>query len=174
MQLPSEPGGQGVCEMDKPDIRRSLAGFATGVAVVATRDPALGAVGLTVNSFSSVSLEPPLVLWCLRQNSRLLNAFVRGGMFSVSALSEQQMEPCAHFAAREPGRRGDAYFENGAHGVPVLRQANAWLVCRARRHFDEGDHVVFIGEVLDAFVRPEPVHPLVFFGSRFHRAVTMA
>jgi flavin reductase (DIM6/NTAB) family NADH-FMN oxidoreductase RutF len=150
MKLASEQGGQGVCEMDKPDLRRSLGGFATGVTVVATRDAALGAVGLTVNSF------------------------MRSGMFSVSALSEQQIEPCAHFAAREPGCRGDAYFETGAHEVPVVRHANAWLVCRARRHFEEGDHVVFIGEVLEAFIRPEPAHPLVFFGSRFHRAVSMA
>ncbi|WP_169805830.1 flavin reductase family protein [Azohydromonas lata] len=165
--------GATVAAVEPLALRRTLAGFATGVVVVATHQPGMGNVGLTVNSFATVSLEPPLVLWCLRKSSRLLGAFVRSGKFSVSALTEFQLEPCNHFASREPGKRVDGYFRPGAQDVPVLREANAGLVCRVKRHFEEGDHVVFIGEVLEAFSRAEPAGPLVFFGGRFHHALPM-
>jgi flavin reductase (DIM6/NTAB) family NADH-FMN oxidoreductase RutF len=147
------------------DYRRALAQFATGVTVVTTRDASGQPVGLTVNSFNSVSLEPRLVLWSLALKSTSLTAFEKSGHYGISMLAGNQLEVAHRFATRGADRFGAGGWHDGAHGVPLLEGAVAALVARNRSRHHEGDHVIFVGEVV-SFAAPGGT-PLVFHDGRY-------
>ncbi|GLZ79152.1 flavin-dependent reductase [Actinorhabdospora filicis] len=149
-------------------LRRTFGQFATGVAVVTTAGPD-GPAGLTVNSVASVSLNPPLMLWCLRQESASLEVFSTCRAFAVNVLAAGQSEVARTFATRDhPDRFGTVSWTPGHEGAPVLSGVTAWLVCRRTSPpIPAGDHVVVFGEVVrhHAFGG----EPLVFAQSRFRR-----
>ncbi|WP_131738407.1 flavin reductase family protein [Actinomadura roseirufa] len=150
--------------VDAAAMRRTIGRFATGVAVVTTHD-GQGPHGMTVNSLTSVSLDPPLLLVCLTTGARTTDAVVTSGRFAVNVLSDRQLEIALRFA-----RRGADHFEGlapayGAHRVPVVPDALAHLECTAERHFEAGDHVVVIGRVHGVCDRAG--EPLAFLGGRF-------
>ena len=148
-------------------LRRTFGHFATGVAVVTTTGPE-GPVGLTVNSVASVSLRPPLMLWCLRRESASLPVFADSAYFAVNVLAAGQREVSQAFATRRPDRFEAYPWSPGHQGVPVLADVSAWLVCRrSGKPQPVGDHVIMIGEV----VRHEAHghEPLVFAQSRYRR-----
>lgn len=151
-------------EQQRP-LRSVLGRFATGVAVVTTVRRGHPA-GLTVNSFTSLSLDPPLVLWCLNRASSHRAAFTAAPHFAVQLLGAGQRDLAARFAG--PGDRFDRLpFETGPHGVPLLDGTIGTLICRRDRIVPAGDHLVLIGEVLDHHA--EPGAPLLFLDGRFHR-----
>lgn len=146
-------------------FRRSLAQFATGVTVVTTRDAAGAPVGLTVNSFNSVSLQPPLVLWSLALGSRTLEAFERCSHYAVNILGESQLDVAQRFARTDADRFGPHDWRDGPFGMPLLDGCVARLVARIERRHLEGDHVVMVGEVVHHDAAGGT--PLVFHDGRY-------
>lgn len=147
------------------DYRRALAQFATGVTVVTTRDAHGAPVGLTVNSFNSVSLEPPLVLWSLALKASSLPAFEACSHYAVNVLAGQQLDVAQRFATRGANRFAPADWHDGPHGMPLLHGCVATLIARNRSRHPEGDHVILVGEVVH-FDAPGGT-PLVFHDGRY-------
>lgn len=150
---------------DTRHLRKALGRFATGVTVVTTRAPDGGYVGLTVSSFNSVSLEPPLILWSLGSEASVLNAFLRCTHFAVNVLAESQIGLSRRFAGDAANRFAGVDFRLGAHGVPLVAHCAAWFECRNRSHLEAGDHVIFIGEVEACGHDGAP--PLIWHGSTY-------
>lgn len=146
------------------DLRRAMGRFATGVAVVTTSSAGTP-VGMTVNSLTSVSLVPPLILVCLAAGARTTEAVVEEGLFAVSILSSRQEPIARRFAVP-----GEDHFAGlpptyGIHEVPVVPDALAHLECAVERSLDAGDHVVVLGLVRRTCGRAGG--PLVFLGGHF-------
>jgi flavin reductase (DIM6/NTAB) family NADH-FMN oxidoreductase RutF len=146
------------------ELRDVLGRYATGVTVVTTTYEGRY-VGLTVNSFTSVSLEPPLVLWCLRRDSSSQPAFTTARYFAVNVLAADQRDLAVRFAGAGERFRGTTVRPT-AYGLPLLSGAVATLVCRREPVVPAGDHVVLIGHVLDHTRRPGPT--LLFHDGRYH------
>jgi flavin reductase (DIM6/NTAB) family NADH-FMN oxidoreductase RutF len=132
---------------DRSELRRTLGTFATGVTVVTTLDQAGCPRGMTANSFTSVSLDPPLVLVCVAKAAPICIAFRAAEGFAVNILSEGQRELSQRFASRMPDRFAGLSWHQGASGAPILDGSLAFLDCRAREQIEAGDHVILIGEV---------------------------
>jgi flavin reductase (DIM6/NTAB) family NADH-FMN oxidoreductase RutF len=150
--------------VDPLTMRRTIGRFATGVAVVTTVDGD-EPHGMTVNSLTSVSLEPPLLLVCLTTGARTTDAVVGAGRFAVNILGARQEEIAMRFA-----RRGEDHFAGlpltyGEQGVPIVPDALAHLECTVERHFEAGDHTVVFGHV--PHVADRAGAPLAFLGGRF-------
>ena len=124
--------------------------FATGVTIETTRDASGQPLGLTVSAFCSVSLKPPLVLVCIDHRSEANRSLRESGLFAVSVLGEHQQEVSRRFAAPGAGKREGFGFAAGPHGMPLVPGAVAHVECRVRSFHDEGDHAVWVGEVLGA------------------------
>lgn len=154
---------------DARRFRNALGAFATGVTIVTSRDAAGRDVGLTANSFNSVSLEPPLVLWSLSKSARSLPAFLAANRFAVHVLAADQEELSLRFAARQPDKFAGLDLERGPGELPMLRGCSARFLCRTAFRHEGGDHVIFVGEVesFDHTDRP----PLLFHGGRYALAV---
>ena len=146
-------------------LREALGRFATGVTVVTTMG-SRGPVGMTVNSFTTVSLEPPLVLWCPARNSTRHEVFTGAEAWSVHVLGAEQLETCLRFT--KGGRQFDELEPVITdEGVPVLPGAAARFDCLTHAVHDGGDHSVVIGRVLRVTVGGPTDHPLVFAAGRF-------
>jgi flavin reductase (DIM6/NTAB) family NADH-FMN oxidoreductase RutF len=154
---------------DTREFRRALGTFPTGVAVVTARAPSGAFVGLTINSFSSLSLEPPLVLWSLQLASPSLGAFDRARRFAVNILAEDQVELSRRFASQVANKFSDLEVHAGIEGVPLIGGCAARLECRAAARHNGGDHVLFIGQV-ERFEYDPRKRPLVFYAGRYHAA----
>lgn len=154
-------------------LRQALGSFATGVAVASVLDPEHGPLGLTINAFSSVSLDPPLILWCLRKQSRAAASFLSAERFAIQVLSRQQLSLSRLFASPDLDERKRAQFTLQRHGAPLIGGAAAWLACRRKGQHEEGDHLIFIGEVLEAHHDPER-QPLVYWRGNYHQTHPLA
>lgn len=153
---------------DPKAFRQALGSFATGVTIITTRDGNGEPVGLTVNSFNSVSMEPPMVLWSLANEALSLPVFRDASHWAVHVLSSNQAELSTRFAKRGEDKFAGLNTETGAGDVPLLRDCTARFQCKTAFQYEGGDHVIFVGEVLD-FDRSE-VAPLVFHGGRYAHA----
>ncbi len=149
------------------EFRASLAMFATGVTIVTARTPTGVLVGLTANSFNSVSLNPPLVLWSLSQAAGSMAALSTGSHYVINILAADQKELAERFAGKRDDRWKDVAFIEGACGSPVLAGAAATFECFNRSRYEEGDHVIFVGEVERCSHRTGAA-PLLFHGGRFY------
>ena len=152
--------------LDGRAFREALGAFTTGVTVVTTRGEQ-GDVGLTANSFNSVSLDPPMVLWSLGKNASSLPAFRAASHFAVHILSENQQELSNRFATRGIDKFADTEVMRGPDDVPLLNDCAARFVCRTEYQYEGGDHIIFVGEVLD-FSHWER-SPLLFHGGKYGR-----
>ena len=141
--------------------------FATGVTIVTARTPAGELVGLTANSFNSVSLKPPLVLWSLSQAASSMAAFSEGSHYAINILAADQKELAERFASKQADRWQGVAFAEGAAGAPLLDGAAASFECFNRSRYIEGDHVIFVGEVERCNHR-EGAAPLLFHGGKFY------
>jgi flavin reductase (DIM6/NTAB) family NADH-FMN oxidoreductase RutF len=148
------------------DLRNALGRFATGVTIVTCVDARGTQVGLTVNSFGALSLDPPLVLWSLRSVSPSLAAFASAKHFAVNVLGEGQLELSRRFASPVADKFSHGIWQEGLNGVPVLKSAAAVFECERHAQQDVGDHALFIGHVLRFADGGLP--PLVFHGSKYH------
>jgi flavin reductase (DIM6/NTAB) family NADH-FMN oxidoreductase RutF len=147
---------------DPKEFRRALGCFPTGVAVITTASDTGELVGLTCNSFSSVSLEPPLVLWSLRLASKALPVFQGARGFAINVLAENQTELSARFANSTIANKFENVgFSLNAAGLPLLDECVARFECKMVTQHVEGDHVIFIGQV-ENFDCGQQQDPLVF------------
>jgi flavin reductase (DIM6/NTAB) family NADH-FMN oxidoreductase RutF len=151
--------------VDAASFRRALGQFASGVTVVTTLDGDERPVGLTVSAFCSVSLHPPLVLVCIDHRSEANDAVRRSGLFAVSVLSEDQEAVSRRFAAPGRAKLEGFAFATGRRGLPLVPGALAHLECRVRSFHDEGDHAVWVGEVLS--LAAHPGKPLVYHAGAY-------
>jgi 4-hydroxyphenylacetate 3-hydroxylase, reductase component len=146
--------------MDARQLRNALGRFTTGVTVITCCDAQGRWVGLTANSFNSLSLDPPLVLWSLRTASPASAAFMAAQSFAVNVLAEAQVEVSRRFASKAEDRFTEGAWALGEHGSPVLAGCVAVFECQTVSHQPAGDHHLFIGHVRACTDAPVP--PLVF------------
>jgi len=151
--------------MDDRHFRNALGRFVTGVTVITTRTAEGRLEGLTANSFSAVSLDPPLVLWSLRQSSTLMTTFQEAGHFAVNVLGAWQAALSDHFAKRAPDKFQNVVHAPGLGGCPLLFGALATFECVKDATITSGDHVVFFGRVEHATYREG--EPLIFSAGRY-------
>ena len=135
-------------DFDPRDFRNALGQFATGVTIVTTRTSAGEAIGLTANSFSSVSLSPPLVLWSLSLRSPNLPNFLQATHFAINVLARDQIALSQRFSKPIPNKFEGVACSDSAHGMPLLAGTSAQFECRTEARHYSGDHVIFIGHVL--------------------------
>ncbi len=148
-------------------FRRAMSHFVTGVTVATTRTTAGEPVGVTINSFTSVSLDPPLVLFCLGRDSRSLPYFSAAGGFAVNVLAADQRELSQRFA-RGPFDWHGVALDRGVTGAPILKDCLAAFDCTVEAVHDGGDHAIFIGRVQRLWsLREAP--PLVYYRSDYAR-----
>jgi flavin reductase (DIM6/NTAB) family NADH-FMN oxidoreductase RutF len=148
------------------EFRAALGMFATGVTIVTARTAEGQLVGLTANSFNSVSLAPPLVLWSLSRAAASMVAFSSGSHYAINVLAADQKALAERFASRGADRWRGVTFDAGAGGAPLLHGAAATFECFNRSRYEEGDHVIFVGEVERCSWRAG-ASPLLFHGGRY-------
>jgi flavin reductase (DIM6/NTAB) family NADH-FMN oxidoreductase RutF len=134
--------------IDAKDLRRALGNFVTGVTVVTTKDASGELAGLTVNSFTSLSLSPPLVLWNLARSAASFKVFESCSHFVVNVLAENQMHLSERFAQSGGDKFSSVAWREGIAAMPLLDDVAASFTCRATVRYPGGDHVILIGEVL--------------------------
>ncbi len=148
-------------------FRSALGMFATGVTIITARGPDGNLVGLTANSFNSVSLSPQLVLWSLGQKAGAMPVFSTGSHYAINILAADQKELAQRFATRDIDRFAGVSFREGVGGAPVLDGVAAVFECSNRSQYEEGDHVIFVGEVESCSWR-EGAQPLIYHGGRYY------
>lgn len=161
-------------DFETPHFKTALSRFATGVAVITafSAEDAWGDavsthfVGITISSFNSVSLAPPLVLWSLGRRSSSLQLLRESSHYVVNILAADQLDLCQRFASGKGDRFAQTDYNLGKAGLPILKGALAWFECHNRSRHEEGDHVIFVGEV-ERCGFDDGGHPLVYQNSQF-------
>lgn len=146
--------------IDSADLRRTLGCFPTGVAIVTTADQDGAPVGLTISSFNSVSMDPPLILWSLALNAASLPVFRSSGGFAINILSADQADLPRVFSSPVEERFADLDWQPGLDGHPVLGGTAAVIECKTYARYDGGDHEIMLGQVLRH--RSTDLTPLVY------------
>ncbi|MEZ5681722.1 MAG: flavin reductase family protein [Erythrobacter sp.] len=154
---------------DATSFRDALGSFVTGVTIVTARDAAGEPFGLTANSFNSVSLDPPMVLWSLSLMSGTLPVFRDAESWAVHVLSADQQAMSDRFARAGADKFAGLDPVDGPEGAPLIEGYAARFGCRARFEYEGGDHAIFLGEVVD-FDRRE-AEPLIYHGGRYGRVM---
>lgn len=130
-------------------FKLALGNYPTGVTVVTTCNDVNEPIGLTVNSFASVSIDPLLILWSLDKKSQLYPYFTITQRFAVNILASNQEQLCTIFSSKIPDRFAQAKWSTSSLGLPVLHESAAILQCKTYQQIDAGDHTIFIGQVLE-------------------------
>lgn len=153
-------------ELDVRQFRDALGCYPTGVAIITAPDGKGGHVGITANSFASLSLDPPLVLWSLDKKAYSRDAFHTAGHFGINVLSASQVELSRHFSQRHMDKFASIDVELGKGGVALIDDCVARFECRTHTTYDGGDHIIFVGEVL-GFEYDTTIPPLAFSGGAY-------
>lgn len=133
---------------DSRALRNAFGCFATGVTVVTTKPDGADPIGITANSFSSVSLEPPLVLWCLDKGSDTLPIFEKTDNYAINVLSEEQTALSNHYAKTGQHSMIDDQWRTAKTGAPLIDGALAHFDCALHARHDAGDHIIMVGRIL--------------------------
>ncbi|MDD0840287.1 flavin reductase family protein [Curvibacter sp. HBC61] len=149
------------------EFRTSLGMFATGVTIITARAANGQLVGLTASSFNSVSLEPPLVLWSLARAAASMAVLATGSHYAINVLAADQKALAERFASKDVDRWAGVAYTEGISGAPLLAGAAATFECFNRSRYEEGDHVIFVGQVEQCGHR-EGASPLLYHGGRFY------
>ena len=149
------------------ECRAALGMFATGVTIVTARGADGTLVGLTANSFNSVSLSPPLVLWSLARRAGSMPAFRAGSHYAINILAAEQHALAERFASKVGDRFAGVAWQEGTAGAPLIEGAAAVFECFNRSRYEEGDHVIFVGEV-ERCTHRAGAQPLIFHGGRYY------
>ena len=152
--------------LDPRALRDALGRFATGVCLVTLIDERGVAQALTVNSFASVSLEPPLVLWNLQKTSQVYDTYSAAADFTIAVLSAPQRRHSLSYAQKDGHELRREHFVPGANGAPLINDALVNLECRLERALDGGDHTILLGRVT-RIAQAAAGTPLVFFGGEY-------
>ena len=153
---------------DPRTLRDALGSFATGVTVVTCFDEAGEPFGLTANSFTSVSLDPPLLLVCVHKEAQCAAAMTNAEHFAVNVLQTGQQPASIRFSTRHDDRFGPNDWSPGELGAPVLKESLGVFECRRHAVYEGGDHHILIGEVVKASFDPS-LDPLLFFRGKYRR-----
>ncbi len=149
-------------------LRDALGKFATGVTVITGYSEQYGQFGVTVNSFNSVSLSPPLVLWSIANDSGTRLAFQTAKHFAIHILAENQVEMSRNFSSAQEDRLSHIKFQANEYRVPILEDCAACFECRPYNRQEAGDHEVYIGEVTALSINPRS-RPLVYYSGNYSR-----
>lgn len=148
--------------VDKASIFKQIMGsYPTGVTIVTTMDGNGNPVGLTVNSFASVSIDPLMVLWCIDKKSSLIQPFISTDKYVVHTLSSDQAEACWVFAGKEPDRFSKVDWKVSQNGLPIIEGSLGVFECKTVQQIDAGDHVILLGEVID--LQKQEKEPLLYY-----------
>lgn len=150
------------------ELRDTLGQFATGVCLVTINGTDGRALALTINSFASVSLDPPLVLWSLQRDSDTYTDFVNASKYAISVLSSAQQDYSNRYAMKDGHELDASHYRVGDNGAPVITDALAGFECSLDVVHPGGDHVILVGRVT-RFWRGAPGEPLVFFGGGYRQ-----
>jgi len=151
--------------MSGQDFRNALGRFATGVCLISVDDAQSGALALTANSFSSVSLAPPLVLWSIQNSSECFREYTSNPHFGVSVLASDHEAHSNRYARPNQHAIEASAFHRDSQGIPLLNHAAASFSCRLWAVHEAGDHHIIIGEVMEFTATERP--PLLFHGGRY-------
>jgi len=165
--MSSEGVGRRMAPVSADAFRHACGRFATGVAIAAVMDESGTARGLTVSSFTAVSLEPPLVLICLGRAVTNIEEFRRARHFSLSFLRKEQRDLSSHFAQKGHDRFNGVAWRGGETGAPLIVGALGALECALYQRFTSGDHDIFVGEVV--YAEAAEGSPLIHYASRYRR-----
>ena len=154
--------------VDSRELRNACGQFATGVMVVTGRIDDGSPVGVTVNSFSSVSLDPPLVLFCLDKQALSFDAFSMGKNFALNVLSEDQRALSDQFAQQGGDKYTGVSITESAHGIPLLNGCLATIECAMHAVHEGGDHQIIVGEVERVTTGDSTGRPLLFFRGKYN------
>ena len=148
------------------EFRNALGRFATGITIVTALGPDGKPIGVTISSFNSVSLDPPLILWSLATNSPKLEAFRQADRYAINVLAADQRGLSNRFASRSDDRFADVPVRSGPGGTQLIDGCCAWFECSHEAHYPGGDHLIFLGRV-ERFARGDATSPLVFFDGAY-------
>ena len=150
---------------DQREFRNALGNFATGVTVVTTKNKKGEYLGVTANSFASVSMDPPMVLWSLDKRALSLTDYQEAGYYTVNVLAEDQVELSNRFASQGEDKYAGVDFFEGKGGCPVIAGAIARFQCQVVHQYEGGDHIILVGQVLDFDKNDDPA--LLFHKGRY-------
>ena len=167
MPPPASPPRARPPSFSTAQFRAALGMFATGVTIVTARTGDGALIGLTANSFNSVSVSPPLVLWSLGLAAGSLPAFSAGSHYAINILAADQRALAERFATRGADRWTGVPYTEGVAGAPLLEGTVASFECFNRSRYEEGDHVIFVGEV-ERCIHQAGASPLLFHGGKFY------
>jgi flavin reductase (DIM6/NTAB) family NADH-FMN oxidoreductase RutF len=146
-------------------FKSSLGRFASGVTVVTTKDNDGKLHGLTVSAFSSVSMNPPLILVCIHKNTGSYSSFEESKAFVVNILEESQQQISNHFASHSDDKFSGQNYELNENGLPILADCLVNLECSLKHSYDGGDHTIFVGEIEKTTVRDGK--PLIYSQGKY-------
>lgn len=155
---------------DRSDLRKALGSFGTGVTIISTKTSDDRLIGLTANSFSSVSLEPPIVLWSLQKTSPNLSAFDASGRFVINVLSLSQIDDSHRFASSNTDKFTGVDYRLGIEGQPIIEGCAATFECRTIQRLDVGDHILYLGQV-EAYQHQEQA-TLLYVNGKYAQAAS--
>lgn len=147
-------------------LRKIMGKFTTGVAIATTIDDEANPVGITINSLTSVSLNPPLILFCIAKNSGTLNAFINAQNFVINILSKQQIEISRRFSKFNIDKFSDIQTSKTQNNIPFFEKSLAVYECEKTQIYEGGDHYIFIGEIKKAKANNE-AEPLVYYSGHY-------
>ena len=148
------------------EFRDALGRFATGVCIITVNPADQKPIGMTVNSFASVSLDPPLVLWSLQKDSECLPLFDSVNQFAVNILDKSQQSVSNRYAKKGDHVLDEGSYRQGISGCAVLKNVLTSFECAVEARHDAGDHIIYIGRVLEMSDRPTG-EPLVFYCGKY-------
>lgn len=149
------------------EFRAALGHFASGVTVVTTKDANGNLHGITVSAFSSLSLNPPLILICIQKTTGSHYAFRESKAFVVNILKENQKDISNQFASHLPDKFSEIEYHHGIENIPVLNNCLANLECSLQNTIDGGDHTIFVGKVKKVHLNDG--NPLVYWHSKYRK-----
>jgi len=166
----SHDPGQIFVMLESTAFRQMMSRFTTGITVVTVFDSVRRPVGITVNSFTSVSLTPPLILFCLDKTAQIFPVFEQATDFAVNILASDQQPISQHFADyRHHPQPSDLWSAQSPAQAPVLAHTLGWLLCRKATVYDGGDHSIILGGVTELDAATDKTDPLVYFHSQYRK-----
>jgi len=151
---------------DGRELRNAMGRFATGVCLITTVTEEGSAMALTANSFSSVSLDPPLVLWNLQDSSDVYDVFAAPRHFAINVLALEQKDLSSQYARKGQHEIDAAHCSAGKHGAPIILDALVSFECELEATYPGGDHLIIVGRILDMWERPTG-EPLLFYAGDY-------
>jgi 3-hydroxy-9,10-secoandrosta-1,3,5(10)-triene-9,17-dione monooxygenase reductase component len=148
------------------EFRNALGSFATGVTIITALGKEGQKIGMTANSFNSVSLTPPLILWSISKSANCFDDFLAADAFAVHILTADQQDLSNQFATKGKDRFADILCTKGLSGIPILPHYSTCFECKASQQFDGGDHIIMTGEVLK--FTDNQLDPLLFYRGNYH------